>query len=110
MKERWIDVYLHDRLVGTLAETADHRVAFSYSEEWLGSGFAISPFSLPLEQKVFVPFSRQLDGLWGVFADSLPGAWGHLTVDRMLKSRAFLRRRSRRWNGWRLSAIPAGVR
>lgn len=87
MKERWIDVYLHDRLVGTLAETADHRVAFSYSEEWLGSGFAISPFSLPLEQKVFVPFSRQLDGLWGVFADSLPGAWGHLTVDRMLKSR-----------------------
>ena len=32
MKERWIDVYLHDRLVGTLAETADHRVAFSYSE------------------------------------------------------------------------------
>lgn len=46
MKERKLDVYLGERLVGTLAETADHRVAFAYADAWLEGGFAISPFSL----------------------------------------------------------------
>lgn len=87
MNERKLDVYLGERLVGTLAETADHRVAFAYADAWLEDGFAISPFSLPVEQKVFVPGSQAFQGLWGVFADSLPGAWGRLLVNRMLKHR-----------------------
>lgn len=87
MKDRKLEVYLGDCKVGTLAETADRRVAFAYSEEWLDTGFAISPFSLPVEQKVFVPSGQNFHGLWGVFADSLPDAWGQLLVDRMLKSR-----------------------
>ena len=87
MNERKVDVYMHDRHIGTLAETADHRVAFAYSDAWLENGFAISPFSLPVEQKVYVPTSTTFQGLWGVFADSLPDAWGRLLVDRMLKSR-----------------------
>lgn len=87
MKERKIDVYLGDRLVGTMASTADRRAAFAYSEEWLEDGFAISPFSLPVEKKVFVPSSQAFAGLWGVFADSLPDAWGRLLVDRMLKAK-----------------------
>ncbi|MEG0640086.1 MAG: type II toxin-antitoxin system HipA family toxin [Clostridia bacterium] len=87
MKERRVQVYLRQRLVGTLAETADHRVAFAYSEEWLADGYAISPFSLPVEQKVFVPLGTTFRGLWGVFADSLPDAWGELLVSRMLKIR-----------------------
>lgn len=85
MNERKLDVYLGERLVGTLAETADHRVAFAYADAWLEDGFAISPFSLPVEQKVFVPGSQAFQGLWGVFADSLPDAWGRLLVNRMLK-------------------------
>ena len=44
MKDRKLEVYLEDRKVGTLAETTDRRVAFAYSEEWLDTGFAISPF------------------------------------------------------------------
>ena len=87
MNERKLDVYLGERLVGTLAETVDHRVAFAYADAWLEDGFAISPFSLPIEQKVFVPGSQAFQGLWGVFADSLPDAWGRLLVDRMLKQR-----------------------
>lgn len=87
MNERKLDVYLGERLVGTLAETADHRVAFAYADAWLEDGFAISPFSLPVEQKVFVPGSQAFQGLWGVFADSLPDAWGRLLVNRMLKHR-----------------------
>lgn len=87
MKEHKINVYYHDRPVGTLAETANHRIAFAYADSWLNTGFAISPFSLPTEQKVFVPAADTLSGLWGVFADSLPDAWGRLLVDRMLQSR-----------------------
>jgi len=87
VKERKLDVYLGERLVGTMAQTSDRRVAFAYSEEWLNGGFAISPFSLPVEQKVFVPSGQAFSGLWGVFADSLPDAWGRLLVDRMLKEK-----------------------
>ena len=43
------------KTVGTLAAASNGRIAFSYDEEWLKDGFSISPFSLPLENKVFVP-------------------------------------------------------
>lgn len=74
-----------DKIVGTLALADDRRVAFEYNEAWLENGFAISPFSLPLEKRVFVPSKKYFDGLFGVFADSLPDAWGRLLLDRMLK-------------------------
>ena len=90
MKERKVEVFLDDRFVGTLAETADRRVAFAYSDEWLETGFSISPFSLPVEQKVFVPTATHFQGLWGVFADSLPDAWGRLLVNRMLRARGLV--------------------
>lgn len=80
-----LDVYMNDRPVGVLAETREHLVAFEYSDEWLTDGFAISPFSLPLRKGVFVP--KQYDpfeGIFGVFADSLPDGWGRLLVDRLL--------------------------
>lgn len=47
-----LEVRMDDRLVGTLALTANHKVAFSYSEEWLEHGFSVSPFSLPLKRSV----------------------------------------------------------
>ena len=87
VKERKLDVYFGERLVGTMAQTADRRVAFAYADEWLDSGFGISPFSLPVEQKVFVPSGQAFSGLWGVFADSLLDAWGRLLVDCMLKEK-----------------------
>lgn len=45
-----LKVKCFDRYVGTLAMTPDGKVAFSYDDEWLVNGFAISPFSLPLEK------------------------------------------------------------
>ena len=71
--------------VGLLALTNDKKVAFSYDEKWLENGFSISPFSLPLENKVFIPANYYFDGLFGIFADSLPDAWGKLLLDRMLQ-------------------------
>ncbi|MGN0367618.1 MAG: type II toxin-antitoxin system HipA family toxin [Wujia sp.] len=80
-----LKVNYHNREVGTLALAGDGKVAFSYCQEWLEKGFSISPFSLPLENKVYVPYKRYFNGLYGVFADSLPDAWGNLLVDRILK-------------------------
>ena len=48
--------------VGILALTNNKKVAFSYDKEWLVNGFSISPFSLPLEEKVFVPDHYHFDG------------------------------------------------
>jgi len=74
-----------EQTVGMLALTEEKKVAFSYDENWLKNGFPISPFSLPLENKVFIPKNYHFDGLFGVFADSLPDAWGRLLLDRMLQ-------------------------
>ena len=91
-----------------MAETSDHRVALAYSYEWLENGFAISSFSLPVEQRIFVPSASAFSGLWGAFADSLPNAWGWLLVNRMLQSQGFHRRTYRSWSAWRLSEIGYG--
>ena len=79
-----LQVLFDNRLVGTLALTANHKVVFQYDESWIEQGFSISPFSLPLENQVFVPTKDYFDGLFGVFADSLPDHWGRLLLKRLL--------------------------
>ena len=71
--------------VGTMASYQRYRTAFEYSAEWLRDGFSISPFSLPLEPGVKIAGAVPFDGLFGIFADSLPDGWGRLLVDRMLR-------------------------
>lgn len=80
-----LKIKYHGRDVGMLALANHKKVAFSYDESWLKDGFAISPFSLPLEAKVFIPDNYHFDGLFGIFADSLPDAWGNLLLNRILK-------------------------
>ena len=76
-----LHVYYGERLVGTMALTESKKAAFEYDDEWLADGFSISPFSLPLEKRVFVPTKDYFRGLFGVFADSLPDAWGQLLLE-----------------------------
>lgn len=86
-------VCMGERCVGRLAMTRDGVVAFEYDNEWIQSGFALSPFSLPLEQRVFIPRRvNPFGGLFGIFADSLPDGWGRLLVDRMLMAKGINRR------------------
>ena len=80
-----LDVYYHDQKIGTMALYQNRLAAFAYSDEWLQEGFSISPFSLPLEKRVFVPKIDPFEGLFGVFADSLPDGWGRLLVDRLMR-------------------------
>lgn len=84
-QDRKIMVYYNERPVGTLAMTINRMVAFEYCENWLEKGFSINPFSLPLERKVFLPQKVIFNGLFGVFADSLPDAWGRLLLERLMK-------------------------
>ncbi|WP_394920025.1 type II toxin-antitoxin system HipA family toxin [uncultured Robinsoniella sp.] len=89
MKEiKKLNVFYHGRKVGTMALYKGKLAAYEYDKEWVADGFSISPFSLPLEQKVFIPKMEPFDGIYGIFADSLPDGWGRLLVDRlMLKNR-----------------------
>ena len=81
---RQLNVFYHERKVGTLALYKERLAAFEYDKEWIESGFPVSPFSLPLEKRVFLPKADPFGGLFGVFADSLPDGWGRLLVDRLM--------------------------
>lgn len=82
-----LNVFYHERKVGTMALYQRRLAAFEYDREWLADGFSISPFSLPLTQKVFLPKMDPFEGIFGVFADSLPDGWGRLLVDRFMLER-----------------------
>ena len=82
-----IEVLYHDRLVGTLSEYKERLSAFQYAPSWLSEGFSISPFTRPLQDKVFFSSLEPFNGLFGVFDDCLPDGWGMLLTDRMLRSK-----------------------
>ena len=62
----------------------NRKIYFEYDEEFLKTGIEISPYKLPLKKGLQVCDDRVFDGLFGVFADSLPDGWGKLLLDRHL--------------------------
>ena len=84
---RQIEVLFDNRLVGRLALTRGGLCAFEYAVEWLGAGFSISPFELPLRSGVFIAKPRPFEGGFGVFDDCLPDGWGLLILDRYLQQK-----------------------
>ena len=80
-------VKFNNKVVGYLQELDNKQIAFQYSDEWTRDGFSISPFSLPLSDRVYISSSPHFNGLFGVFNDSLPDGWGELLVRRMLTKR-----------------------
>ena len=40
-----LEVFYHERLVGTIALYQNRLAAFEYDSNWLANGFSISPFS-----------------------------------------------------------------
>ena len=71
--------------VGELVAGNRQQIGFQYSPEWLAKGYSLSPLRLPFDGSVHVNDSRLFDGLYGVFADSLPDGWGVLLMDRFFK-------------------------
>ena len=84
-----VNVFYHNFKVGTMALYQNRLAAFEYDSDWLIDGFSISPFSLPLEKKVYIPKIDPFEGLFGVFADSLPDGWGRLLVDRLMRKEGY---------------------
>jgi serine/threonine-protein kinase HipA len=70
--------------VGRLA-TRDRRILFEYDPAFIASGIDISPFELPLKPGVLEGPPGLFEGLFGVFADSLPDGWGRLLLDRAIE-------------------------
>ena len=85
-----LDVYLYlaggKHKLGTLA-TKDKKIYFEYDRAFLATGIQISPYKLPLKSGVMRCDDDTFNGIWGVFADSLPDGWGKLLVDRHMKKR-----------------------
>jgi serine/threonine-protein kinase HipA len=70
--------------------TKDRKIYFRYYPGFIKSGLEISPFRLKAAATLFLAEPDPFDGLYGVFADSLPDGWGRLLLDRTLLSRGIL--------------------
>jgi len=71
--------------VGTLAGDLKNTY-FEYDQNFLSSSFDISPFMLKKSAGVqTIKSPSHLQGLWGVFHDSLPDGWGLLLMDRFFR-------------------------
>lgn len=85
-----ITVFHNRDLVGTLQMTPDGRsCTFEYSREWLSSGFALSPFELPLTSDMIFSEPDKFDRGFAVFEDSMPDGYGLYLIDRMLRKSGF---------------------
>lgn len=80
----YVTVMYNGEVVGYLKEIENERIAFQYDEEWINTGFSISPFSLPLSNKIYISKYDPFNGIYGVFYDSLPDGWGEYLVNKML--------------------------
>lgn len=67
--------------VGRLA-LRSRRLLFEYDPTWIAGGLELSPIHLALRKGVVEGDPAKLDGLMGVFDDSLPDGWGRLLIDR----------------------------
>lgn len=82
-----IEVFMSDRRVGRLALTPDGLCGFEYDQEWILTGFSISPFYQPLKPGLIMAKRDPFGGNFGVFDDSLPDGWGNLLLDRYLQEK-----------------------
>ena len=65
-------------------------VYFKYYPSFIKRGLEISPIKLKLNNQVSKANESPFDGLYGVFADSLPDGWGKLLLDRALSAKGVL--------------------
>jgi len=72
--------------VGELV-TDSRAIYFKYYTDFIKRGIEISPLKLKLNTEINKADPVPFDGLFGVFADSLPDGWGKLLLDRILTNR-----------------------
>ena len=62
-------------------------IYFKYYTDFITKGIEISPLKLKLNTGINKAEAIPFDGLFGVFADSLPDGWGKLLLDRALTAK-----------------------
>lgn len=82
-----IEVLMNREVIGRIAMTPKYLCAFEYNAEYLKSGYSISPFHLPLRNKLFIAKRTPFKGGFGVFEDSLPDGWGSILLNRYLRTK-----------------------
>jgi len=65
-------------------------IYFKYNADFVKRGLEISPIKLKLNNLINAADPIPFEGLYGVFADSLPDGWGKLLLDRALTSRGVI--------------------
>jgi len=66
---------------------SNHKIYFRYNNNYLKTGLNLSPIKLPFSTDIVSAGNEPFDGLFGVFNDSLPDAWGKLLLDRFLMAK-----------------------
>ncbi len=66
---------------------SDSKIYFRYNLDFINKKIELSPFKLPLSNKIYTTANYPFDGLYGLFNDSLPDGWGKLLLDRALISK-----------------------
>jgi len=84
-----LDVYIQfskpEELIGQLV--LDGRsILFKYSDAYLKAGKNLSPSQLKFDDNPQTTNDKTFNGLFGVFADSLPDAWGYLLIKKRLSA------------------------
>lgn len=84
-----LNVYIQfskqEELIGQLI--LDGRsILFKYSDAYLEAGENLSPNQLKFDDNPQTTKEKPFNGLFGVFADSLPDAWGYLLIKKRLSA------------------------
>ena len=84
-----LNVYIQfskqEELIGQLI--LDGRdILFKYSDAYLEAGENLSPNQLKFDDNPQTTKEKVFNGLFGVFADSLPDAWGYLLIKKRLSA------------------------
>jgi len=84
-----LDVYIQfskqEELVGQLILDG-RKILFKYSDAYLETGESLSPNQLKFDDTPQTTKEKAFNGLFGVFADSLPDAWGYLLIKKRLSA------------------------
>ena len=85
---QFVSVMYHGRKVGILSMGNHSCCQFEYDRTWLREGFSISQLHLPLKAGLFSANWQPFNGNFGIFEDSLPGAYGeHLLLQVLRRER-----------------------
>jgi serine/threonine-protein kinase HipA len=84
-----LNVYIQfseqEELVGQLVLNK-REILFKYSDTYLKEGHNLSPNQLRFDNTLQTTKEKPFKGLFGVFADSLPDAWGYLLLKKHLST------------------------